>query len=79
MANVREALKSPSNAAVFSGRVGIQEPAVKEVDKVIVEKTVQTVFTDVVEAAAISDTSNTIEVEEVNGVEKKVTNTVEKI
>jgi hypothetical protein len=79
MGNVREAIKSASNAAVFAGRVGIQEAAVKEAGKVIVEKTVQTVVTDTVEVAAISATSNTLEVVVANAVEKTVTNTVEKI
>ena len=79
MGNVREALKNASNAAVFAGRVGIQEAAVKEAGKVIVEKTVQTVVTDTVEVAAISATANTLEAVVVNAVEKTVTNTVEKI
>ena len=53
--------------------------ATKEAGKVVVEKTIQTVVTDSIEAAAISATSNTMEAIVVNTVEQTVTQSVEKI
>ena len=53
--------------------------ATKEAGKVVVEKTIQTVVTDSIEAAAISSTSNTMEAIVVNTIEQTVTQSVEKI
>ena len=76
---VKEIAKDASNTAIFAGRIGIENVATKEAGKKIIEKTVQTVVTDTIEAAAIKTTTNTLEVAVVNAVEKTVTNTVEKI
>ena len=43
--------------------------ATKEAGKVVVEKTIQTVVTDTIEASAISATSNTMEAIVVNTIE----------
>ena len=77
--NIKEIAKDASNAAAFAGHIGIKSVATKEAGKAVIEKTVQTVVTDTIEAAAIKTTTNTLEVAVVNAVEKTVTNTVEKI
>ena len=77
--NIKEIAKDASNAAVFAGHIGIKNVATKEAGKAVIEKTVQTVVTDTIEAAAIKTTANTVEAVVVNAVEKTVTNTVEKI
>ena len=79
MGNVKEVVKDVSNGAIFAGQLGVQTVATKEAGKVIVEKTVQTVVVDSIEAAAIKTTANTVEGIVVNAVEKTVSHSVEKI
>jgi hypothetical protein len=77
--NLKGGVQVGSNSAVFAAKCGVQTMATKEAGKVVVEKTIQTVVTDSIEAAAISATSNTMEAIVVNTVEQTVTQSVEKI
>jgi len=79
MGNVKEVFKDVSNGAIFAGQLGVKTVATKEAGKVIVEKTVQTVVVDSIEAAAIKTTANTMEAIVVNTVEQTVSHSVEKI
>ena len=77
--NLNGGVQVGSNGAVFAAKYGVQTMATKEAGKVVVEKTIQTVVTDSIEAAAISATSNTMEAIVVNTIEQTVTQSVEKI
>ena len=76
---IKETIKDVTHGAKIAGQIGIQNVAKKEAGKVIVEKTVQTVVADTIEAAAIKTTANTMEAIMVNTVEHTVTQTVEKL
>jgi GTP-binding protein EngB required for normal cell division len=77
--NLNGGVQVCSNGAVFVAKCGVQTMATKEAGKVVVEKTIKTVVTDSIEAAAISATSNTMEAIVVNTIEQTVTQSVEKI
>jgi hypothetical protein len=77
--NLNGGVQVGSNGAVFAVNYGVQTMATKEAGKVVVEKTIQTVVTDTIEASAISATSNTMEAIVVNTIEQTVTQSVEKI
>ena len=76
---IKETIKDVTHGAKIAGQIGIQNIATKEASKVVVQKTVQTVVTDTIEAAAIATTKNTMEALVVNTVEQTVTQTVEKL
>ena len=76
---IREVIKDASGAVIYVGECGIKGAATKEAGKMIIQKTVETMMTDAIEAAAIKTTANTVEVVMVNSVEMTVEKTLEKI
>ena len=76
---IREAIGEAAKSAVFVGQVGIGVAASKEAGKVVIERSVETIVAETVEATAIKASLFSIEKTAVKATEITVTNTVERI
>ena len=77
--NIKQAIKNTANTAIFAGQKGLQAVGVKEAEKKIIEKTVQTVATETLEVAGIKLSENAIETVIYNSAKVSMSNAVEKI
>ena len=77
--NLKQALKNTTNTAIFAGQKGLQAVGVKEAEKKIIEKTVQTVAAETLDIAALKVSEDAVEALIYNSAKVSVSNAVEKI